>query len=335
MEIKAAVETGLVESNLRNLPGGDADSQGWRQERASLYPNPRNLNASINRFFDETSAVEGRYPSAGDLAAAVQRPAAQYRGRYAERSAEADKLIGRHGGGGRSHGGGSLTIDVPQLDQSFDAEGFERARRRAIVGEMIARHNPNSLLLKAGALSTQMPSMGDFVTSKVTTTSDKLKLPPIPGQGHAGKGPEGGPAAAVAAAVRRLGIGEQGGNNRGPKVDRWEQKYGMLGQPWCGIFVGLALEHAGVAGITSRVASVSNIEQDAKAGANGFASWHSPQHAHVGDALVTAPGQHVGLVVGVHDGVIDTIEGNTSTGKVERRSHRADEVYGVARPAYR
>jgi hypothetical protein len=33
---RAAVQTGLVESNLRNLNHGDADSQGWRQERASL-----------------------------------------------------------------------------------------------------------------------------------------------------------------------------------------------------------------------------------------------------------------------------------------------------------
>ena len=90
----AAVETGLVESNLRNLPGGDADSAGWRQERASLYKNPTNLNASIDRFFKETRAVRGQYSNAGDLAAAVQRPAAQYRGRYGERASEAKRLLG-------------------------------------------------------------------------------------------------------------------------------------------------------------------------------------------------------------------------------------------------
>src|ERR1044072_8874805 len=81
-EIKAAIETGLVESGLRNLPGGDADSAGWRQERARLYKNPTNLDASIHRFFQETAAVRDKYGSAGALAAAVQRPAAQYRGRY-------------------------------------------------------------------------------------------------------------------------------------------------------------------------------------------------------------------------------------------------------------
>jgi hypothetical protein len=92
-EIKAAVETGLVESRLRNLRYGDSDSQGWRQERKSIYGNPTNLHASIHRFFDETSSLKKKYERAGDLAAAVQRPAAQYRSRYEKRSSEADRLL--------------------------------------------------------------------------------------------------------------------------------------------------------------------------------------------------------------------------------------------------
>jgi hypothetical protein len=73
---------------------------GWRQERASLYKDPTNLHASINRFFDETAAVRGKYGRAGDLAAAVQRPAAQYRGRYQARQAQADQLRGGRGAPG-------------------------------------------------------------------------------------------------------------------------------------------------------------------------------------------------------------------------------------------
>jgi hypothetical protein len=92
-EIKAAVETGLVESNLRNLRYGDADSLGWRQERASRYPNPTNLTASVGRFFNETHPLLRAYPRAGDLAAAVQRPAAPYRGRYQARGHEAESLL--------------------------------------------------------------------------------------------------------------------------------------------------------------------------------------------------------------------------------------------------
>lgn len=94
IELEAALQTGIVESGLRNLNHGDADSKGWRQERASLYKNPTNLDASINRFFDETGAVRGKYKRAGDLAAAVQRPAAQYRGRYAQVAGQARSLMG-------------------------------------------------------------------------------------------------------------------------------------------------------------------------------------------------------------------------------------------------
>ncbi len=93
MEIKAAVEIGLVESNLMNLSGGDRDSAGWRQERASLYKDPQNLTASVDRVYKEMRAVRGRYGNAGELAAAVQRPAAQYRGRYAQRGSEAERLL--------------------------------------------------------------------------------------------------------------------------------------------------------------------------------------------------------------------------------------------------
>lgn len=116
-EIKSAIETGLVESNLRNLPGGDADSAGWRQERASLYKDPTNLDASINRYFDETAQVKNKYATAGALSAAVQRPAAQFRGRYQQRSAEAQALLGGAAGAGASQGSTTRTV-TPGVDNS-------------------------------------------------------------------------------------------------------------------------------------------------------------------------------------------------------------------------
>jgi hypothetical protein len=88
----AAFETGLVESNMRNLPGGDADSAGWRQERASLYPDPTNVPHAAERFFNECQQLD-HGQTAGELAADVQRPAAQYRGRYEGKSAEAATLL--------------------------------------------------------------------------------------------------------------------------------------------------------------------------------------------------------------------------------------------------
>src|SRR4051812_21591943 len=80
--VLAAPTTGAVESGFRTLSGGDAASRGWRQERASLYKDPRNLKASVRRFYAE-AAKHDRGQSVGALAADVQRPAQQFRGRYA------------------------------------------------------------------------------------------------------------------------------------------------------------------------------------------------------------------------------------------------------------
>src|SRR5688500_8783471 len=81
--VRAAIATGIVESGLENLNHGDADSEGWRQERPQFYPNPTNIRASVRRFFEE-AAQHDRGQSAGQLAAEVQRPREDLRGRYAE-----------------------------------------------------------------------------------------------------------------------------------------------------------------------------------------------------------------------------------------------------------
>jgi hypothetical protein len=107
--LRAALQTGIVESGLRNLHYGDADSQGWRQERGSLYANPTNVNASVRRFFQEAASLDHGQPS-WQLAADVQRPAAQFRGRYHDVAKQAAALLGG-GGGSPSSGGGSSGSD--------------------------------------------------------------------------------------------------------------------------------------------------------------------------------------------------------------------------------
>ena len=93
----AAFETGIVESGMKNLNYGDADSKGWRQERVSLYgdgPNgATNVNASAKRFFNECKQFDKDGQSAGQLAADVQRPRADLRGRYDEVRAKALALL--------------------------------------------------------------------------------------------------------------------------------------------------------------------------------------------------------------------------------------------------
>ena len=107
-EIKSAFETGLVESGLRNLPGGDRDSQGWRQERASLYKDPRNLDASINRYFDETGAVKGKYGTAGALGC-CPAPCCPVPGPVSGAVCEAEALMRRFGGTGGAPAAGGTT----------------------------------------------------------------------------------------------------------------------------------------------------------------------------------------------------------------------------------
>ncbi len=71
--INTAIAVGYTESRYRNLPGGDRDSQGWRQERAMYYPNPRDLDASVKRFYDEYRADASRGADLGTRAQQVQQ----------------------------------------------------------------------------------------------------------------------------------------------------------------------------------------------------------------------------------------------------------------------
>lgn len=175
-QVKAAIETGLVESGLRNLPGGDADSAGWRQERASLYKDPTNLRASVGRFFDETAPLRTKYGSAGDLAAAVQRPAAQYRGRYQQQSGRADQLLGVAGGakGTPQQPRASTTTTTPGVDNS--------AARGAAIAQFLGDD-------KADPLTFAMQVRGLRDTPGTTTTSAAPRPPAKrPGPGRANTG---------------------------------------------------------------------------------------------------------------------------------------------------
>jgi hypothetical protein len=170
-ELKAAIETGLVESGLRNLSGGDADSAGWRQERASLYPDPTNVQHSAARFFDEAKRANasGRYGSAGSLAAAVQRPAAQFRGRYQQRSGDADALLGNPSNGGgvvNDTAGTVTTTTTPGVDNS--------GMRRQLVADFLSQGGVKNSQATA-AFATGYKAAQD-VPGRTTTTRSKGRL---------------------------------------------------------------------------------------------------------------------------------------------------------------
>lgn len=156
-------------------------------------------------------------------------------------------------------------------------------------------------------------------------------------------------AKAVLWAHSKVGIHEQPpGSNRGPQIDQWQRRFGFLAAPWCGIFCGNALVFAGVRGVTSRIASVGAIQEDAEHGRGCFAHWTggSAHGALRGDLVVLfGYGVHVEMIEEVlRDGSVVTYGGNTSPapgsgsefagGCVAHRHREASVIHGVAHVKY-
>ncbi|MFW0797748.1 type VII secretion target [Gordonia sp. CPCC 205515] len=92
-EIKSAIATGIVESNLQNITYGDRDSVGVFQQRdfAPWTVNGRNrtnVDDAATSYYEQLKGTSG---SPGDRAQAVQRSA--FPDRYAERMGEASQLF--------------------------------------------------------------------------------------------------------------------------------------------------------------------------------------------------------------------------------------------------
>lgn len=152
---------------------------------------------------------------------------------------------------------------------------------------------------------------------------------------------------AIAFGRRYIGVHESpAGSNRGPLIDQWQRRFGFLGAPWCGIFLGNELLAAGVHGVTSRIASVDAIEDDARAHRGCFFGYTVGygSHAQRGDAVILfGRGVHVEIIVDVVPGGYRTIGGNTSAttagnqsagGCVAPHTRSAGEVHGVAHVRY-
>lgn len=175
VKIKAALETGLVESNLRNLNYGDADSRGWRQERASLYKNPNNLKASINRFYDETDQLHTPGESAGSLAGRVQRPASEYLGRYGERAGEAKRLLGRVRGGRMGGGSKSGSTRTTTTTSTPDTGGL---KAQAFLQYAADRKSGSG----AGAFASYVSQLGQIDATAKQATTESTKTVKTPGK---------------------------------------------------------------------------------------------------------------------------------------------------------
>lgn len=143
---------------------------------------------------------------------------------------------------------------------------------------------------------------------------------------------------ALAWAASHVGVHEEPmGSNRGRLIDQWERRFGFLGEPWCGIYVGNALLAAGVRSVTSRIASVAAIQEDAEAHRSCFTGYTpgSARGARPGDLVILfGYGDHVEMIRQVNgDGSVETFGGNYSNQVVS--AHRdAGVIHGVARCLY-
>jgi hypothetical protein len=145
----------------------------------------------------------------------------------------------------------------------------------------------------------------------------------------------GGAAAALAYARSMIGkLPESAGNNLGPQLDRFEAQFGYHGAPWCGIFVGHALQAAGLK-VPHTVASVAVILDLARSGDGPFQKGILPVSAIRPGDLVTFGGtEHVAIVTHVDAAGIHTIAGNTGQSNVSETTYSPSSVTGVVRPKY-
>jgi hypothetical protein len=110
--------------------------------------------------------------------------------------------------------GGVSLEDTTRQQTSFDEKGYETARRRAVLGNFIAKRNPQSFLVRSGVLGTTAPNAADFTETKMIGGL-KIRANPNPRRGSSspssrGSGSGGGGAKGT---LRELFYNGPGGVN--------------------------------------------------------------------------------------------------------------------------
>lgn len=159
--IDTALAVGYTESRYRNLKGGDRDSSGWRQERAMYYRNPRNLHASVKRFYDEYDADAPKGAPLGARAQAVQQSGTPRV--WDNLRPMASKIREDFTGKGTSRGKGrsysTKTTTVPGVDRSDQRTALKAAYLQN-------RHDPDALLALAQGLGDAKDTPARTVTTR-------------------------------------------------------------------------------------------------------------------------------------------------------------------------
>ena len=117
----------------------------------------------------------------------------------------------------------------------------------------------------------------------------------------------------VARVLSQVGVSEEGGENRGPKVRRWLGELDLpAGVSWCGAFLAAQLDAAGVACPDVRSAWALDYDTEQSVPVEQYVRFG--EAPPVGSLAVYRRGEggHVGVVVESTPKWIETVSGNTS-----------------------
>ena len=312
----------LVESGMKNLNFGDADSVGFFQMRVGIWNQgayagyPEHPELQVKWFLDNAETVKKARIAAGkpiddpnsygDWIADVERPAEQYRGRYQTKLAEAQGLL---------------------------------KSRAAAPPEPVA---PAPVAVAAAQpVAAQAPLPYAQPAPPVAAVAEVAAAAPAGGGGS----PLGSEALKIA--KTQLGVREVGGANRGKQVEEYLAAAKVApGNPWCASFITWSLEQAGHKMPGGGWAGVQTWVRNAEQGANGL-KIVSAADARPGDIVAYDWGGqndfgadgHIGFLDStVKDGKFTALEGNNAdaVNSVPRSMGSAHIVFiraeGNARP---
>jgi hypothetical protein len=184
------VMAALVESGLKNLKGGDADSVGYFQMREKYWNVPpytgyaTNPPLQLQWFVDQAVPIaDGRAADSsrwGEWIADVERPAEQYRGRYQLRLKDASALIVPGCSAATGPGDGSSPDKTaPRVVLTGPLHQNAYAQRAVLVG---VRCTTEACAAKAKAKITgsglkQPASSAAHATGLAVGTRNTLRLP--------------------------------------------------------------------------------------------------------------------------------------------------------------
>jgi hypothetical protein len=231
---------------------------------------------------------------------------------------------------------GGLPMSGPTPDTPA-AQGAAQAAAQALAAPPPTATPAASVLPTSGPTAGSAPAAGSVLPTPSTPGAGAGAAAAVAPVGAAPGIQTSGGGAAAALAYARSMIGklpEIGGNNVGPALNRFEADFGFHGAAWCGIFVGHALQAAGLQ-VPHSVASVASILDLAQSGSGPFEKGILPVSAIRPGDLVTFGGtEHVAMVTSVDAQGIHTIAGNTGQSNVSETIYSPGDVTGVVRPKY-